>query len=107
MDVQPNTPPVGGDAPEHVPYDSALSQERFRLLVESITDYAVFMVDPQGNVRTWNAGAERIKGYKAEEILGRHFSVFYTKEDIDRGHPTSELRIAAKKGRFEEEGIRI
>ena len=64
--------------------------EQFRLLVESIEDYAIFLLDPQGNVASWNPGAERIKGYRAEEIIGRHFSVFYPSEDVDRGKPQSE-----------------
>ncbi len=81
--------------------------EQFRLLVESIEDYAIFLLDPQGNVSSWNPGAERIKGYRAEEIIGRHFSVFYPSEDVDRGKPQSELQVAARDGRFEEEGWRL
>jgi len=83
------------------------SEERFRLLVESVRDYAIFMLDPQGNISTWNAGAERFKGYKAEEIVGQHFSRFYTAEDIARRHPWNELEIAAREGRYEEEGWRV
>ncbi len=83
------------------------SEERFRLLVEGIEDYAIFMLDPDGRVASWNEGAERIEGYGAGEILGRHFSVFYTAEDLERGHPENELRLAASKGRYEEEGIRV
>jgi hypothetical protein len=74
------------------------SEERFRLLVEGVRDYAIFMLDPQGHVATWNAGAQRIKGYQAEEIIGEHFSVFYTDEDLERRYPEEELRIAAEKG---------
>ncbi len=59
------------------------SEERFRLLVEGVRDYAIFMLDPEGRVSTWNVGAERIKGYRADEIIGQHFSRFYTQEDID------------------------
>ncbi len=81
--------------------------EQFRLLVESIEDYAIFLLDPQGNVSSWNPGAERIKGYRAEEIIGRHFSVFYPSEDVDRRKPQSELQVAARDGRFEEEGWRL
>jgi PAS domain S-box-containing protein len=80
------------------------SEERFRLLVEGVTDYAIFMLDLEGRVASWNAGAERIKGYRAEEILGQHFSRFYLPEDSDK--PTRELQIAAATGRFEEEGLR-
>ncbi len=89
--------------------DAALreSEERFRLLVEGVKDYAIFMLDPEGHITTWNEGTERIYGYKAEEILGKHFSVFYTEEDIERGHPEEELRVAATEGRYEEEGLRI
>jgi PAS domain S-box-containing protein len=78
----------------------------FRLLVESVRDYAIFMLDPLGHVATWNLGAERIKGYRAEEVNGRHFSLFYTQEDIDRGWPAYELKVAAAEGRFEAEGWR-
>ena len=83
------------------------SEERFRLLVDGARDYAIFMLDPAGNVTTWNPGAERIKGYRPEEILGRHFSHFYTHEDIAGGKPARELEIAKTEGRYEEEGWRI
>ena len=81
--------------------------DQFRLLVESVVDYAIFMLDPQGMVMTWNAGAERIKGYKANEIVGKHFSIFYPGADARRGKPDYELRIATDEGRYEEEGWRI
>jgi formate hydrogenlyase transcriptional activator len=83
------------------------SEERFRLLVEGARDYAIFMLDPEGRVATWNSGAERIKGYGAEEILGEHFSNFYPQEDVKRGKPQHELDVAAAEGRFEDEGWRI
>jgi PAS domain S-box-containing protein len=83
------------------------SEERFRLLVEGVKDYAIFMLDPHGHITTWNEGARRIKGYEAEEIVGEHFSVFYTEEDVGRGHPEEELRIARAEGSYEEEGIRV
>jgi PAS domain S-box-containing protein len=83
------------------------SEERFRLLVEGVKDYAIFMLDPHGYITTWNEGAQRINGYDSGEILGEHFSVFYTEEDIERGHPDEELRIAATEGRYEEEGPRL
>jgi PAS domain S-box-containing protein len=83
------------------------SQAHFRLLVEAVQDYAIFMLDPEGNVSSWNVGAERIKGYKAEEIVGRHFSCFYPEEDLRNGKPQGELVIAAKEGRFEDEGWRV
>jgi PAS domain S-box-containing protein len=81
------------------------SEERFRLLVESVKDYAIFMLDPEGRILTWNAGAERIKGYRADEIIGQHFSRFYPPEAGD--FPAHELRVAAAEGRFEDEGWRV
>jgi len=80
--------------------------EALRLLVASVMDYAIFMLDPQGHILTWNPGAERIKGYHASEVIGKHFSLFYTRADIERGHPDKELQIAAEHGRYEEEGWR-
>jgi PAS domain S-box-containing protein len=82
-------------------------EERFRLLVEDVRDYAIFMLDPEGRVVSWNEGAERIKGYRVWEIIGEHFSVFYGEEDVERGQPEKELRVAAVEGRFEEEGLRV
>lgn len=84
-----------------------LSEERFRLLVDSVQDYAIFMLDPEGHILTWNRGAERIKGYSAGEIIGRHFSTFYPQEDLDAKKPEMELRVATETGRFEEEAWRI
>ena len=81
--------------------------EQFRLLVASVRDYAIFMLDAGGHIRTWNMGAELIKGYSEAEVLGRHFSLFYTQSDRDRNHPGTELEIAAREGRFEEEGWRV
>jgi PAS domain S-box-containing protein len=83
------------------------SEERFRLLVESVRDYAIFMLDPDGRVASWNAGAERIKGYTAGEIVGQHFSRFYPQDKIAEGFPAYELAEAARVGRFEDEGWRI
>jgi formate hydrogenlyase transcriptional activator len=83
------------------------SEERFRLLVEGVQDYAIFMLNPEGMVVTWNTGATRIKGYRAEEVLGQHFSLFYEPDDIDRGKPEQDLRVAAATGRFEDEGWRL
>ncbi|MBI1868383.1 MAG: PAS domain S-box protein [Methylocystis sp.] len=85
----------------------ARSEERFRLLVEGVADYAIFMLDPAGIVVTWNSGAERMKGYRAEEILGRHFSCFYSAEDLARGKPQQELQQSIRQGSFEEEGWRV
>jgi len=81
--------------------------DRFRLLVEGVTDYAIFMLDPQGHVMTWNTGAERIKGYRPEEIVGQHFSTFYPPEARNRHLPDHELRVASAEGRFEDEGWRL
>src|SRR5437870_3458120 len=83
------------------------SEERFRLLVEGAEDYAIFMLDPKGNITSWNPGAERIKGYSAEEIIGQHFSCFYPPEKVEAGYPDQELEVAAAKGRFEDEGCRL
>jgi PAS domain S-box-containing protein len=83
------------------------SEERFRSLVESIKDYAILILDPAGKVTTWTPAAERIKGYKAEEIVGKHVSVFYPPEEVQRGKPETELRVAAAEGRFEDEGWRV
>jgi PAS domain S-box-containing protein len=83
------------------------SEERLRLAVEGAQDYAIFMLDPHGRVVTWNAGAERIKRYRADEIIGQHFSCFYTDEAIKRGWPDLELARAAAEGRFEDEGWRV
>jgi PAS domain S-box-containing protein len=85
----------------------AASEERFKLLVASVKDYAIFILDPNGNVATWNEGARRIKGYEADEIIGRHFSTFYPPEDAATGRWERELEIAATEGRFEEEGLRV
>jgi PAS domain S-box-containing protein len=83
------------------------SEERFRLLVENVVDYAIFILDPQGYVQTWNGGAERIKGYASYDIVGRHFSCFYEPEAVARGWPQELLRRAAELGRFEDEGWRV
>jgi len=82
-------------------------EERFRLLIDSVKDYAIFMLDPEGRVVSWNAGAERIKGYKTPEIIGRHFSVFYPEEARRRKWPEQELAMAREKGHFEDEGPRV
>jgi PAS domain S-box-containing protein len=79
----------------------------YQLMVEAVRDYAIFMLDPNGYVASWNPGAERIKGYSAAEIIGQHFSVFYPQEAVETGHPQHELEIAVAEGRFEEEGWRV
>jgi PAS domain S-box-containing protein len=78
-----------------------------RLLVESVDDYAIFALDPDGYILSWNAGAQRFKGYAANEVIGKHFSIFYPQEKIDQGFPNFELKEAARVGRFEDEGWRI
>ena len=83
------------------------SEERFRLMVEGVEDYAIFMLDPAGCIVSWNEGAERIKGYQMWEVIGEHFSVFYTQEDVEGGHPEEQLAAAARDGRFEEENMRV
>jgi PAS domain S-box-containing protein len=81
--------------------------DQLRLLVQATTDYAIFMLDPDGRVATWNTGAERIKGYRADEIVGQHFSRFYTPDAVARGWPDHELATAGRDGRFEDEGWRV
>jgi PAS domain S-box-containing protein len=83
------------------------SEEQLRLLVEQVQEYAIYMLDPMGHVRSWNQGAERIKGYKAEEILGQHFSAFYTPEDVALHKPALQLARAEAEGRCEDEGWRM
>ena len=83
------------------------SEERFRLLVQGVRDYGIFMLDPAGHIISWNVGAERINGYEEHEILGKHFSIFYPPEDIADGKPERELREAIAEGRLEDEGWRL
>ena len=83
------------------------SEEIFRLLVEGVRDYAFFMLSPDGHIVSWNEGAERIQGYQESEVVGEHFSVFYAEEDVERGLPEEELRVASTEGRFEEVGLRV
>jgi PAS domain S-box-containing protein len=93
----------GGESKEEL----RQSEERFKLLVESVREYAIFMLDPSGHVLTWNAGAERFKGYRADEIIGQHFSRFYPPEALARGVPEQELLVATETGVFEDEGWRV
>src|SRR3954469_17271946 len=87
---------------------SALEEAaRYRLLVEAVTDYAIYMLDPTGIITSWNAGAQRFKGYAAHEIIGQHFSRFYTQEELDKQVPAHALETAAREGKFEAEGWRI
>jgi PAS domain S-box-containing protein len=86
---------------------AAASEDRFRLLVDSIVDYGIFTLDIDGHISSWNRGAQRIKGYRADEIIGKHFSIFYSPEEVATGKCELELKIAAEEGRFEDEGWRI
>jgi PAS domain S-box-containing protein len=83
------------------------SNERFRLLVEGVTDYAIYMLDPEGRIMSWNSGVQRIKGYSENEVIGRHFSLFFPPEDVQRGKPMTLLEIAAREGKYQEEGWRV
>lgn len=94
-------------AQRHVERELVQSEERFRLLVESVSDYAIFMLDTEGRVASWNRGAERLKGWRAEEILGRHFGTFYDPVARAARHPEHELEVATREGRHEEEGWRL
>ncbi len=87
--------------------DLEVSEERFRLLVEGVRDYAIFMLDTGGYVATWNTGAAHIKGYSAVEIVGKHFSLFYPPEDVQQGKPAAGLKYAATNGSYEDEGLRV
>jgi PAS domain S-box-containing protein len=99
--------PAVGARPSATRAEPASNEEQFRLLIESVKDYAIYMLDPDGRVATWNKGAECIKGYRPEEIIGRHFSQFYPPEEVARQKPQHELGVALAEGRFEEEGWRI
>ena len=79
------------------------SEERFRLLTDAVQDYAIFMLDPEGRISSWNSGAQRIKGYETSEIIGKHFSCFYPEEDVRFGKPQRELEIAGREGRVEDD----
>jgi PAS domain S-box-containing protein len=84
-----------------------LNSELMQLLIDNVRDYAIVLLDPRGNVLTWNSAAERLKGWTTEEIIGQHFSVFYPADDIQRGKTRMELEVAAQEGKFEDEGWRV
>jgi PAS domain S-box-containing protein len=92
---------------KHIEETLRQSDQKLRLLVEGVKDYAILMLDPEGRITTWSEGAERIKGYCAEEIIGKHFSIFYPPEALAENKPARELEIALKSTRFEEEGWRL
>jgi PAS domain S-box-containing protein len=100
---------IGTDnsARKHVEEKLRWTEESFRLMVESVSDYAIVMLDPEGHVVSWNTGAERIKGYLAEEIVGRHFSIFYPADAVEDAKPQQDLDLAAANGRFADEGWRV
>lgn len=106
-DIRPHSNPPPSPAPDAGDLLHRFAEFRFQTVVASITDYAVFMLDTEGRVVTWNAGAERIKGYRASEIVGNHFSRFYPPEALAAGRPSYGLREAATHGRFEDEGWRV
>jgi PAS domain S-box-containing protein len=114
----PNRPPRSGNTPNEgtpiIPIANTRLAETikhggrvYQLMIDSVRDYAIFILDPNGHIASWNLGAERIKGYTSDEIIGQHFSVFYPRESIDAGHPQHELDIAAREGTFEEEAYRL
>src|SRR5919107_1704874 len=82
-------------------------EDHVQPLVKGVKNYAIFMLDPQGRIVSWNPGADHIKGYREEEIVGQHFSVFHTEDDVEQGHAEEELRVAATEGSYEEEGVRV
>jgi PAS domain S-box-containing protein len=100
---------IGTDnsARKHIEEKLRWTEESFRLMVESVSDYAIVMLDPEGHVVSWNTGAERIKGFHAEEIVGHHFSRFYPREEVEAGKPQRELDLAAASGRHEDESWRV
>ncbi len=106
-DAASATPPTSPAPLSQTEQDLAASEQRFRLLVESVTDYAIYMLSPDGVVNNWNSGAQRFKGYTAREIVGKHFSQFFTDEDRRDGLPERILATAAREGRYEAEGIRV
>ena len=98
---------MAGMSAKPAPSPEQITTDRFRLLVDAVQDYGIFMLDTAGNVMSWNIGAQRIKQYQADEIIGRNFSTFYPPEAVAAGWPAEELRRAERDGRFEEEGWRI
>ena len=104
---QPVEPPANNEGQRQTEGVLHRSEDHFQPLVQGAKNHAIFMLDPQGRVVSWNTDAESIKGYREEEILGQHFSVFHTEDDVKQGHPEKELRAAATEGSYEEEGLRV
>ena len=100
-------PPKEGGTEGHASEGILGNEERLSLFVDALRDYAIFMLDPSGAIMSWNTGAQRLKGYTADEIIGKHFRVFYTAEAVAARHPEHELEIAASEGKYEEEGWRV
>ncbi|MGH9517632.1 MAG: sensor histidine kinase [Terriglobales bacterium] len=96
-----------GVVPRLAAHSGIKAHDTFRRLVDTVSDYAIFVLDPDGIICSWNPGAERLKGYLADEIIGKHFSIFYTPADLTKDKPAHELRVAAEVGRFEDEGWRL
>jgi PAS domain S-box-containing protein len=105
VERRPNPVPIGQSADSEGSADR--DNQMFRLLVQSVKDYAIFVLDPEGRVLTWNDGAQAIKGYSKDEILGKHFSIFYPPESVQSNWPARELALAEKEGRFIDEGWRV
>jgi rsbT co-antagonist protein RsbR len=106
--MNPQTNLTGSAAPAPLlPDQSGMSRELLQLLVDTVRDYAIIFLDPEGRVLTWNSAAQRLKGWTADEIIGQHFSRFYPQEDLQRGKTELELRVAVEEGRFEDEGWRV
>jgi PAS domain S-box-containing protein len=104
---QPVEPPANNEGQRQTEGVLHRSEDHFQPLVQGAKNHAIFMLDPQGRVVSWNTDAESIKGYREEEILGQHFSAFHTEDDVKQGHPEKELRAAATEGSYEEEGLRV
>src|SRR5690242_6570510 len=93
--------------PPKAPLQGIESPDVFRRLVDTVSGYAIFVLDPSGKISSWNPGAQRLKGYLASEIIGKHFSIFYTPADLAMDKPAHELSVASKIGHFEDEGWRV
>jgi PAS domain S-box-containing protein len=102
-----NRSPIPIKSSPQSPDETSKVNVAFRLLVDAVQDYAIFVLDPEGRILTWNSGAKAIKGYTAEEIIGKHFSVFYPREAVESHWPERELALADKQGRFRDEGLRV
>src|SRR3984893_10793195 len=111
MDLRVHIPPRGRPVPmsKRRSTDSTASdhEEQFRLLVESVGEYAIYMLDPDGNVQTWNSGAEKLKGYTAKEIIGKNFACFYTDDDVAARKPQNNLEEAQRVGHIRDQGVRV